>query len=300
MARTPEEHIPQSAAELTPEWFSDVLSFDGSVTEVRIETIGTGVGFMGEVHRCHLTWAGGDDDTPDSVIVKMPTAHPTNFALGDGLQLYEREIVVYRELGDSLGIPMPHHLYSAMDPDPAPWIERVIVFLFSVLPIRAINWLLRQSLKLAGRSKRRYLLVLEDIADAHPPRQVQGGSVEDAAAALEVLARFHATNWMRYDVPKRYRRIWPIDRGSRAYQAGYARNREQFVERFGEQLGGATIARLDDIQKRLPSLDERLASEPWTLLHGDFQVESAGSRSSPIELVARMQGHRRKGRIAGS
>lgn len=295
MPRDDERQIPRSAADLTAEWFSDALGEapgvgqGACVTAVRVETIGTGVGFMGEVHRCHLTWdrsPGG----PDSVIVKLPTSHPTNFALGDGLQVYEREIVVYRELSDSLGIPMPQLLYSDMDPDPAPWMERLVLFLFSVLPLRAINWVVRQFLKVAGRSTRRYVLVIEDVADARPPSQVRGGSSADVAAALKVLARFHAANWMRHDASRIYRRIWPVDRGTRAYQAGYLRNRETFVERFGDRLGAEMIDRLDDIQRRLPELDRRLSADPWTLLHGDFRLDNVLFRPDGEIVVLDYQG----------
>lgn len=291
--KSSDQHIPRTADELTAAWFTEVLAAatgsGASVTGVRIDTIGTGVGFMGEVHRCHLTWEGTDDG-PDSVIVKLPTTHPKNFAVGDGLQLYEREIVVYREFSDSLGIPMPELLYSAMDPDPAPWLERIVLFLFTVLPLRAINWLVRQFLKLAGKSTRRYVLVLEDVADARPPQQVAGGSIDDAAAALGVLARFHACNWMRDDVTDTYRRIWPVDRGSKAYQAAYLRNRDQFVERFGEELGDAVVARLDAIQPRVPELDRRLAAEPWTLLHGDFRLDNVLFRPDGSIVVLDYQG----------
>ena len=64
--RTDDERvvIPQRVEELTAAWFTDVLATGATVTEVRCEEIGIGVGFMGEVHRCHLTWetvAGAGD-----------------------------------------------------------------------------------------------------------------------------------------------------------------------------------------------------------------------------------------------
>ena len=93
------EVIPQRAEELTAEWFTQILATGATVVDVRCEEIGVDVGFMGEVHRCHLTWepgAGGGDDAaalPASVIVKTPTQIPENFAAGDALRSYEREIV---------------------------------------------------------------------------------------------------------------------------------------------------------------------------------------------------------------
>ena len=100
-------HIPQRSEELTAEWFTGALGVGRTVVAVRHEEIGTDVGFMGEVHRCHLTWDAGDtvSGLPSSVIVKVPTQVDENFAVGDGMQAYEREIVVYQRLRSSLTIP---------------------------------------------------------------------------------------------------------------------------------------------------------------------------------------------------
>jgi len=280
--RTPTErpHIPQRSEELTAAWFTEVLTTGATVIDVRREEIGVDVGFMGEVHRCHLAWdlSGRADaepaDLPRSVVVKVPTQVPENFAAGDALRSYEREIVVYQTLRKSLGLPMPGYFYGAMDPDPAPWVQQAVLFLFDHLPVGGINWVISQFLKLSGKSKRRYVLVIEDISDARPPTQQHGGSLDDARRSLEVLARFHAANWMRADVSEIYPYIWSVDTVPRVGQASYVRNRDEFVERIGPVLGQGMLARLDDIQERIPELCNSLAAEPWTLLHGDYRLDN--------------------------
>jgi len=301
--RTPDErpHIPQLAEELTPGWFTDVLATGASVLDVRREEIGVGVGFMGEVHRCRLMWDRSDTDTdthtgtdaadlPSSVIVKVPTRVPENFAAGDALRAYEREIVVYRTLRSTLGVPMPGYFYGAMDPDPAPWMQRAIFLLFDHLPIGGINWVIARFLNLSGRSTRRYILVIEDITDARPPTQQLGGSLDDARRSLEVLARFHAVNWMRTDVSENYPYIWSVDTVPRVGQASYVRNRAGFVERFGPVLHDGMLARLDAIQERIPELCSSLAAEPWTLLHGDFRLDNVLFRPNGETVVLDFQG----------
>ena len=296
--RTPEErpHIPQRSDELTAEWFTEILAISATVTKVRREQIGVDVGFMGEVHRCHLTWdrttASTENDAalPQSVIVKVPTQVPENFAAGDALRSYEREIVVYQSLRSTLGVPMPDYYFGAMDPDPAPWMQRVVFFLFDHLSVRGINRVISQFLKLSGKSKRRYVLVIEDIADARPPTQQLGGSLADARRSLEVLARFHAANWMRADVTESYPHIWPVDTVPRVGQASYVRNRDEFVERFGPVLRNGMLARLDEIQERLPELCSSLAAEPWTLLHGDFRLDNVLFRPNGDTFVLDFQG----------
>lgn len=283
-------HIPQRPHELTAEWFNQCLSFDGIVTAVKPEEIGTDVGFIGEVYRCHLSWQPSEIPLPPSVIVKVPTQNDENFAMGDGLQLYEREIMVYRELAPSLGLPMPGFLYAANDPDPAPWIERPLLFLFDRLPIRGINWLIGQFLKFAGKSKRRYVLVLEDIVDARPPSQAAGGSLDDARSALQVLAAFHAHNWMRAEVVASQSRVWPFDRACRAYEAGYVRNLDAFRARYRSRVGDDVLNRLDEIQERATRLNRELAAAPWTLIHGDYRLDNLLFRPDGDIVVLDLQG----------
>jgi hypothetical protein len=287
--------IPQRVEELTAEWFTEVLATGSTVTEVRCEEIGVGVGFMGEVHRCHLTWDphGGSGATrvlPPSVIVKTPTRIPENFAAGDALRSYEREIVVYQTLRTTLGVPMPGYYHGAMDPDPAPWMQRPLFFLFDHLSIRGINWVIAQFLALSGKSKRRYILVIEDIRDARPPTQMSGGSLDDARRSLEVLARFHAANWMRSDATQHYRHIFPVDTVPRVGQASYVRNRDEFVERFGPMLRDGMLERLDAIQQRVPEICSSLAAEPWTLLHGDYRLDNVLFRPNGEMVVLDFQG----------
>lgn len=286
------EVIPQHADELTPKWFSSVLPGNGQVTDVKIEEIGTDVGFIGQVFRCHLTWQEGtdaDQRRPSSVIVKVPTSNDENFALGDGLQLYEREIMVYRELRETLGLPMPDFLYGAMDPDPAPWIERPLIFLFDRLPIKGINWVLAQFLKVSGNSKRRYVLVLEDIVDARPPTQAEGGSLDDVLAALKVLAAFHARNWMRREIVDSQPRVWAIDRACRVYQASYVRNLEAFRTHYSRLISPEMFARLDEINERAETINRALGAEPWTLVHGDYRLDNLLFRPSGEIVVLDLQ-----------
>jgi Ecdysteroid kinase-like family len=292
------EVIPQRAGELTAEWFTAVMANGATVVEVRCEEIGVGVGFMGEVHRCHLTWEGPDcaadggevAGRPPSVIVKTPTQIPENFAVGDALRSYEREIVVYQTLRSTLGVPMPGYYHGSMDPDPAPWMQRPLFFLFDHLSIRGINWVIAQFLKLSGNSRRRYLLVIEDIADARPPTQMVGGSLDDARRALEVLARFHAANWLRSDATRHYRHFWAVDTVPRVGQASYVRNRSEFVERFGPLLRDGMLERLDAIQDRVPEICAALAAEPWTLLHGDYRLDNVLFRPNGELVVLDFQG----------
>tara|TARA_B100000686_G_C16765030_1_gene961217 strand:- start:923 stop:2092 length:1170 start_codon:yes stop_codon:yes gene_type:complete len=278
MAKRPKVVIPQEGEEFTAEWFSECLQpqYGAAVLHVEREVIGTGIGFVGEVHRCFLQWDASRDDLPSSVIVKVPSKIPANRGLGEGLQLYEREVIAYRELANDMGLPMPKVYYTAMDDDPTPWLDKVIEFLFTYLPPKGVNWLTVKFLQLAGKSPRlrRYLLVIEDIYDARPPSQVEGGSLNDALVALTALARFHAHHWLRDSSVVVSPRIWSLDRLPKVWQASYLRNRQEFVDRFGALIGEEKLRILDQAQEDIPNLLSPLGSTPWTLLHGDYRLDN--------------------------
>jgi len=277
MARKPRPHIPQSGEELTAAWFTRVLAdrVDGaSVVEVTRQVIGSGIGFVGELHRCELTWDRDRDGLPGSVVVKVPSKVLQNRILGEGLFAYEREIRVYQDFDGCLGLPMPAYWYGEMDPDPAPWLSTVVTFLFEKLPIRAINWLIDRLLKFGEKSERRYVLVIEDIRDVRSPMQVEGGSVADVRIALELLARFHAANWMAEQVVEDNPHFWGVNRTPKVIQASYRRNRDGFLERFGSLMNPAMIAKIDALEERIPEAVDRLVEPPWSLLHGDYRLDN--------------------------
>lgn len=275
--------IPASSEDITVEWLNQTVApqFVGTIVDVQRETIGAGIGFIGDLTRCELSWAPAEQECanyPESVIVKIPAE--TNRGVGESLKAFDREIFVYRHLSDQIGLAMPAHIYSDLDPDPAPPIESVAMFLMDRLPLRAVNWLVLQFVALSGKTKRRFVLVMEDIADASPPSQVDGGSIEDALQALGALAEFHAKHWLSpvaqeaADAADVGGLIWPLSRASRVWQASYLRNRDEFLARFGDTLGASKIAKLDAVQENIPEHLERLANEPWTLLHGDYRLDN--------------------------
>lgn len=286
MSQQPE--IPTCVDELTVTWLNQAVcgQFPGSVTGVAVTRIGEGIGFIGELYRCVLTWDESDisestdlrQNRPASVIVKIPSS--TNRDVGEVLKAFEREIFAYRDLGSTMGLPMPAFMYAAMDPDPVAALERPLVFLMERLPLRAVNRLIVALMKFSGKSTRRYVLVMEDIVDAAPPSQVAGGSIDDALQALELLAMFHATHWQSSLPEERAEEadlaglVWPLSRTTKVWQASYLRNRDEFVSRFGDRVGASNVAKLDKVQEDLVPLFQEMTASPWTLLHGDYRLDN--------------------------
>ncbi len=288
----PTAPIPQTIDEITPEWCTHALadaSGGGIVAEVSVGAIGTDIGFAGDVLRARLTWDAPGEGRPGSVVVKVPATNPLNRASAEAVGAYEREILVYRELSEDMGLPMPRHLFSDMTPNPAPWLEPVLIWLFEHLPMAALALLTRAALWLSAKSRRRYVLVIEDIPDARPPRQREGGTTEDVRDALVVLARFHAAHWMDQALVDEHRWIMPLDAAPRVMQAAYRNNREAFVDRMRPVLRDDTMRQIDATQEDLPAILHRLARPPWTLLHGDFRLDNVLVRADGSLVVLDFQ-----------
>jgi aminoglycoside phosphotransferase (APT) family kinase protein len=95
---------------------------------------------------------------------------------------------------------------------------------------------------------------------------------------------------MRHDAQETYDKIWPMNRASRVFQASYVRNRATFVERFGHAVDDDMVARLDEIQERVPAINASLAAAPWTLIHGDFRLDNLLFRPNDEIVVLDLQG----------
>ena len=166
--------IPQSFPALTPEWLTAVLGparlGDARVCHVSCEPLGEGHGFVGQIGRLHLTLDGQAPAAPRSLIAKLPTEVKENRALGELLGAYEREILFYRELAPEVGYRTARLYYADMDENPAASWGPAVVRFVDRLPFGLIRLLMALFLWMAGKSRRRYVLLLEDLAPAcsHP------------------------------------------------------------------------------------------------------------------------------------
>ena len=270
--------LPATVDDLTPEWLTGALHEGGTgagaaVVAVVPEAVGTGVGFVGEILRLQLTWDRSDPELPASVIVKLPTTIGRNRALAEGLLAYEREIRVYREIGDT-GVRMPRCYAAYCDPNPVEWLGPAVAWLMDRLPVWVLVRLQPFWLWLFGKSRRRYVLVLEDIADAAPPAQVHGAALEQVRTGLSLLARLHARHWQDPALAGTERWLWRLDRTPRVVQAAYRRRREEFIATTPGVAASGLLDELDRVQDDYPALIRAFAKAPSTLLHGDFRLDN--------------------------
>ncbi len=237
--------IPASIDAATAEWLTDVLHTSGvlpaagRVASRKTVQIGQGVGLMGDIFRAELTFDGPRGDAPDSVVVKLPSAFEANRAQGIALGMYEAEVRFYAELGPRTpsGLPAIHR--SAIVPGTADFV-----------------------------------IVMEDLGHLSQVDQTQGMSVDQAFAAVKVLAEVHAAWWGKVQTPQLewipsmvHDRIRMVDGMLPQVWPGFAAT-------FAAALSPEAVALGERFSRSYFHLQEGFVSRPWTLAHQDYRVEN--------------------------
>ena len=275
-AQTP--FIPSRFAELSPDFLtrslraSGVLA-SGRVQDLRVEVIGAGIGFAGEVARVHLDYADPADAGPPTLIAKLPSADRKNRAALEALYAYEREVCFYQQLSTESKLPVPRCYYAEMDPDPLyawrpaaqRWLERLPVWLFRAL--HAVLGLL------ALLSRRRYLVLLEDLGSAENGDQIEGCDLPRAEQAVRGLAAFHASYWSRDELAEM---IWlpRLDTLPRSLMAVHRRSRRRFFRAHCERVPERMRDACRWMDAHFEAVMRQLASPPRSLIHGDYRLDN--------------------------
>jgi aminoglycoside/choline kinase family phosphotransferase len=237
-------NIARSPEELTPQWLTAALRESGvireaNVTAVRIESIGAGSGFLGQLARVHVQYDRAESAGPASLIAKMPTLDPGGREVCRIFQFYEREIRFYEEIAESVQVRVPGCYYTAMD-------------------IEADD----------------YLLLLEDITDARIGNEVAGCTAEEAERVIRSIAQFHATWW---ESPKLNEIGWmpyfnaPVQQlAENAYNQAW----EPFLRMFGDKLSPKMRAIAEDMRTHVIDLLNALEAAPRTIVHGDYRLDN--------------------------
>ena len=78
-----------------------------AIEEITVEDIGAGVGLLGEILRCCLTYRDDGGEAPASVIVKLPSQEPRTLPTTRRLKLYRREYDYYCHVGPHVPVRSP-------------------------------------------------------------------------------------------------------------------------------------------------------------------------------------------------
>ena len=237
--------IPGNESDVTPEWIQQALAAGGApdlspVSAVAVENIGAGIGMVGIILRCHLTYRYGAGAGPETVIVKLPSAHPETVQTARTLGLYQREYACYRRIVPHVPIRSPALLYGDFDDH-----------------------------------SHRFVLVLEDLRHLTAVDQRDGASAEQAKTAIRAIARLHGHYWNQVDrlpVSGFHNSVSPERRPlvQSFYQASLIPALDRFghvfpepMRRLAEEYGHSIVEHMDAV-----------AAGPLTFSHGDYRLDN--------------------------
>ena len=250
--------IPESEDAITAGWIQQALS-SGRVSatpeirDVAIDDIGAGVGLVGKILRCRLSYRDMDSGGPETVIVKLPSSHPETVQTARTLGLYYREYAYYRQLVPHVPVRSHALLYGDFDD-----------------------------------SSHRFVLVLEDLRGMTSVDQLDGASAEQAKTAIRAVARLHGRFWNRMDQPpiagfhdstNPERR--PLVRA--VYQASLP----SALNRFGHLFPDPMRRLAEEYGRRIVEHLDAVAEGPRTFTHGDFRLDNMffGAGSDDFAVV---------------
>jgi hypothetical protein len=236
--------FPTTVEAMTPAWLTEVLRADGLlgggvVTGFTSEPLAVGVGFMSALRRLTLQCEGAPEGMPSTFIAKLPPLDPGARQIDEAFNFYEKEVGFYRLMAPSTPMRAPRAHYTAYDP-----------------------------------KSRDFVLLLEDLAPSVIGDQIAGLSFEEAAMAVDALARLHARwwgdplldelDWLLAINSVEFKRLteiypqcWPAvcDFVGEAMPAG--------VRAAGERLATEMAGMLDEAYAR-----------PRTMAHGDYRADN--------------------------
>ena len=141
------------------------------------------------------------------------------------------------------------------------------------LPAWLIRWLISLGRVLLRLSRRRYVMLLEDMAPARVGDQLEGGSDEDVEAMLRYMGRMHAHFWNSQELASRHW-ITGLDTAPRAIMIMYRRALPKFMQIYGDHVGKAFRELRQWLDTHGVELKHDFQRGPFTLVHGDFRLDN--------------------------
>ena len=206
-----------------------------SVSSVEVEQIGVGIGVSSAVYRLRLQGEG----VPETLVLKLRALDEAAVFTSSVLRMYEREVKFFDELATQSPIRVPRGFHGAVSDDGAT-----------------------------------YALVMEDMGGHRQVDQNEGMTLADAERSVDELAAYHATFW---------RRAQPyVDSGAalslrdEVYPAvlpmAFAEGWEKL--QAGMDITPAIGAVARRWTEEMPSMLNRLCTEPTTVIHGDYRADN--------------------------
>jgi len=236
--------LPAGPQELTAEWLTAALRETGAissatVTGLRHEIIGEGVGVLGQLARFKLQYDSEEVGAPATLIGKFPAAVQDNRDLANLFRFYEREVRFYERIAEEVELRTPKRYYSHFDED-----------------------------------ANDFVLLIEDMAPARCGNQVEGCSREEAARTILNMAPFHATWWNKVDTAHLDWIPYGNDPIQHFAESSYNDGWENFARNFGDRLSPRAMAIAERFRTKIIATEDAFTTPPLTIAHGDLRYDN--------------------------
>ena len=234
--------LPTSTASIDAEWLTTALCHGGAidanteVSTVNVSNMGAGIGFMGEVGRLNVTYAGGSG--PATVICKIPTQDAHVRGLLGPARVFEREARFYLDVAPMLDVvPRAHSVMANFDTDD-------------------------------------YVLVLQDLGHLRVGDQSVGVNASEAHAAVKALARFHARFWKSPDLDRIAWMPEINAEGMKIGSEIYRASLPGFLQVFAHAVDADMVPVMERFADNVHQLLDRFAAMPTTIVHFDYRLDN--------------------------
>ncbi len=282
--------IPRSLDELTPAWLTSALTESGilkgaNVQHIDSEVLGVGAGFMGDILRLKLTYDKIEPGAPVSLIAKIPTSVRKNRSLGLLGDVYGNEIEYYESIGNRMNIGVPRCYYSARDKIGIPKDKRIErLERGKDAPVWFIAIWSSISLFFLRFSRRRFILLLEDLSHLRVGDQVDGCVINEAHRALTTIAKVHAQFWNSEELNE-LDFVMPMGIGAEVVQKFFQRHIPDDQSGLSGRLSDKNSLQLNWLGKNGAALSRVLSASSFTLVHRDFRLDNLFFSDEDDEIV---------------
>lgn len=252
--------VPASTHDIDADWLTKALKqngfLKGKIASMTLETIGEGVGLMGELGRLHLTFEE-PENLPSTIVAKC-AAQNENRDVARVLDFYNREVNFYNHLGQSSPIRVPMSYYGAVN---QPTYDCVIL--------------------------------MQDLGDVSPRDQLIGASEEEAFSAVSEIAKLHAQWWGQTRQHDWMFDMNSVVEAGRLKDLVYSAALEPAIEKFGYLLTEDNRSMLRKVGDHFPEFWANNFSNAETFCHGDYRQDNmlyTDDRPDPLVMDWQISG----------
>lgn len=233
----PVPEIVANPEKVTRDWLTTVLAYAGIDGRVTdFEAESVGTGQVGENVRFMLS----GDDVPSTLVGKFPSPDETSRQTGIQQGNYLREVFFYNQIRETVDIQTPKVLFADADAE-----------------------------------THDFVIMMEDLAPGVQGDQMAGCSADEAALALEELAKLQGPRWGDSSLTRH--ELLGMSFGPEhgvMLQAFYQSVAPAFLDRYASRLTGEQIAMTEKLGTLLDRYHNAYEGGSLGLIHIDYRLDN--------------------------